>query len=250
MKISIHWVLRHGSRLALACASWCLLFAAPARAAELQVLHGHLPAIVARLAPVGSLAATQRLNLAIGLPLRNQEALTNLLHDLYDPASPQVHHYLTTVQFTELFGPTEEHCQAVIAFARRHGLTVTGVEPNHMLVNVSGTAADVGKALHVSMRLYRHPTENRTFYAPDVEPSLDLAVPVLHIGGLDSYVRPYPRSHLLKPLDAKASSTFKAGRARTAPTWEGFHLGVRPRHDPHRRGAKSWAVSGGRLLPQ
>jgi hypothetical protein len=28
------------------------------------------------------------------------------------------------------------------------------------------------------MRVYRHPTEARTFYAPDTEPSLDLAVPI------------------------------------------------------------------------
>ena len=45
------------------------------------------------------------------------------------------------------------------------------------------------------MHVYQHPTEARTFYAPDAEPSLDLAVPVLGISGLDNYALPRPRLH-------------------------------------------------------
>ena len=60
--------------------------------AERQALRGHVPEAVARLKlpALGRLPATNRLNLAIGLPLRNTNALTRLLHDLYDPASPQL----------------------------------------------------------------------------------------------------------------------------------------------------------------
>src|SRR5208337_864017 len=36
------------------------------------------------------------------------------------------------------------------------------------------------------------PTEAREFFAPSTEPSLDLAIPVLHIGGLDNFIRPRP----------------------------------------------------------
>ena len=45
--------------------------------AERQMLRGHVPAAVAKLnlRPVGRLPATNRLNLAIGLPLRNTNAL-------------------------------------------------------------------------------------------------------------------------------------------------------------------------------
>jgi uncharacterized repeat protein (TIGR01451 family) len=216
MKSPIKWVFTKCealARLTLPCAALLVFVTAPAGAAELQKLRGHVPAAVARLAPVGQLPGSQRLNLAIGLPLRNQEALTNLLHDLYDPTSPKYRQYLTTEQFAEQFGPTEEHYQAVIAFAKRNGLTVASTQPNRMLVNASGTAAEVEKALHLTLRVYNHPTENRTFYAPDVEPSLDLTVPVIHIGGLDSYIRPYPRSHKMKPVDPKVKPTFKAGSA-------------------------------------
>ena len=103
----------------------CLAFfgALPAQGAGLQKLHGHVPAVVAHLQPMGKFAGTNRLNLAIGLPLRNQAALTSLLHQIYDPASPNYHHYLTPEQFTAQFGPTEKDYEAVIAFAKANGLT-------------------------------------------------------------------------------------------------------------------------------
>jgi len=52
---------------------------------------------------------------------------------------------------------------------------------------MEGAVPDVEKALHVTIRTYRHPTENREFYAPDTEPWLDLSVPLLNITGLDNY---------------------------------------------------------------
>jgi subtilase family serine protease len=57
------------------------------------------------------------LNLAIGLPLRNQDGLELLLQQLSDPTSPNYQQYLTPEQFTEQFGPTEEDYKALIDFA-------------------------------------------------------------------------------------------------------------------------------------
>jgi subtilase family serine protease len=164
-----------------------------AHAAGTQKLHGHVPAAVARLQPVNSLSGSEHLHLAIGLPLRNQAMLTELLQRIYNPASPDYRHYLTPEQFAKMFGPTEQDYQAVVTFAKTHGLTVTGTHPNRMLLDVDGSVTDIEKAMHVKMHVYRHPKEARTFYAPDVEPSLDLAVQVLHISGLNNYALPHPR---------------------------------------------------------
>ena len=79
-------------------------------------------------------------------------------------------------------------------------LIVTGKHSNRTLVIVRGTVADMERTFHVTMNEYQHPTESRTFFAPDVEPSLDLAVPVLAVGGLDNYVIPHP---CLKPIAAR-----------------------------------------------
>jgi len=165
------------------------------------VLRGHIPEAVTELnlQPVGRLPSTNRLHVAIGLPLRNQDALGALIKQIYDPASPQYHQYLTPEQFTEKFGPTKDDYAAVMDFATANRLAVTTTFRNRALLDVEGTVADVEKVLHLTMRLYRHPTEARMFYAPDTEPSLDLAVSVLHVGGLDNYSIPCPNFRRKQP---------------------------------------------------
>ena len=128
---------------------------------------------------------------------------------LYDPADPNNRRYLTTEQFTERFGPTEADYQALVDFARSNGLTVTTMHPNRLVLSVAGKVADVQKTFHLTLRLYRHPAEAREFYAPDVEPSVDLGVPILDISGLDDYSLPRPNSKV-RPLGAPIS-TPKAG---------------------------------------
>ena len=192
-----------------------LIFGAiyPGVAAERQVLHGHVPAAVARfnLRPMGQPSPTKSLHLAIGLPLRNQEALTEFIQQLYNPASPQYHQYLTPEQFTERFGPTEQDYQKVIAFTKRNGLRVTGTSANRVLLDVSGSVVNIEKAFQVTLRTYWHPTENRTFYAPDVEPSVESGVPVLDISGLTDYGIPRPQSLLVVPQVNPAGVVPNAG---------------------------------------
>jgi subtilase family serine protease len=171
----------------------------PARAAGRQALRVELPAVVTNSPPVGRLPGTTNLDLAIGLPLRNQNALARLLQQLYDPASVNYHHFLTSDQFAEQFGPTEADYQAVIAYAEANGFKVTGTHPNRTILDVRGSVDVIEKALHVAMRTYQHPTESRTFYAPDAQPTLDLAVPLLGISGLNDYSLPRPRV-ITKPL--------------------------------------------------
>jgi len=141
---------------------------------------------------VGFLAPTERMNLAIMLPLRNQPELTALLGRLNDPTSPDYGHFLTVAQFTEQFGPTAQDYQAVVNFAKANGFTVNDTPPNRLIVDINGSVAQIEKAFHVVMTVYRHPTENRTFYSPDREPSFDLNVPVKRIAGLNNFSIPRP----------------------------------------------------------
>jgi uncharacterized repeat protein (TIGR01451 family) len=157
-----------------------------------QFLHDHVPAVVAHLTPQGLLPATNELHLAISLPLRNEDALNELLREIYDPASTNYHRYLTPEQFTQQFGPTEQDYQTVINFARTNGLTVTATYPNRVLVDVSGSVATVENAFQVRLHMYRHPTENRNFFAPDTEPSTVAGIPISHVSGLDNFVIPRP----------------------------------------------------------
>jgi hypothetical protein len=184
---------RRFSALALIAACW-MVSSLPAPAAQ-PVLNGHVPPITRQLTPIRRLDSATRLDLAIGLPLRNREQLTNLLQELYQPGNASFRHYLTPDQFASSFGPSQEDYQKVIDFATSHGLTVKRTHANRTLLDVAGSVADIEKAFHVHMLVYQHPVEARNFFAPDVEPSLDLDTPVLAISGLDNYVRPRPLIH-------------------------------------------------------
>ncbi|HEX4265905.1 MAG TPA: protease pro-enzyme activation domain-containing protein [Verrucomicrobiae bacterium] len=160
-----------------------------------QVLKGHIPRAARRLSPLGQLNAGYQMEVAIGLPLRNREQLTNLLADIYNPSSPNFHHFLKPDEFAASFAPSAEDYQSVIDFAKAHHLTVTRTHPNRTLVHVSGSVGDVENAFHVHLRTFKHPKEDRNFFAPDTEPSLDLKTPVLAVSGLDNFVRPRPHIH-------------------------------------------------------
>ncbi len=172
-----------------------LLFGIQGQAQELrQTLHSHVrPAVSSgEAALVGSLPPEQRMNLSIVLPLRNQSELAGLLKRLYDPSSPDYRHFLSVGQFTEQFGPTAEDYQAVVEFAQANGFTVSDRPANRMIVPISGTVAQIERAFHVRMNNYRHPTENRTFFSSDREPSLELNVPIAHVAGMNNYSIPRP----------------------------------------------------------
>jgi len=174
-----------------ACAVVFPLVPKPVQSQELQVLQTHIAAPAdAKL--IGRMPASQTLSLAISLPLRNEEQLDALLQQLYDPASPNYRRFLTVQQFTERFGPTLADYERVIGFAQSHGLKVTHTFANRLVVDVSGTVADVEQAFQVKMQIYRHPTENRTFYAPDVEPTVEVGLPVLSVEGLSTFNLPRP----------------------------------------------------------
>ena len=184
-----------------------------------QWLSGHVPAAIAQLPSLGRLPGTAQMDLIIALPLRNAGALTHLIQDLTDPTSPRYRRYLTPGQFAEQFGPTEQAYQALIAFSKANNFAVTQTHANRTLLNLRGAVADIERTLHVVLRTYRHPTEGRVFHAPDVEPSLDLSIPVLAVHGLDDYAVPHPADLRPMPQVPTAGATLQAGSAPGGNYW-------------------------------
>jgi subtilase family serine protease len=141
---------------------------------------------------VGRLPATQSMRLVFVLPLRNQDGLRNLLQELYDPSSPNYRHFLTVEEFTSRFGPTQEDYDAVIRFVESNGLRVVGTSRNRVNLDVRGSVSNIEQALHITLGVYRDSAENRTFFAPDREPTPSVGLQLWHITGLDNYSIPRP----------------------------------------------------------
>jgi len=176
--------------------------AVQAQSTSLLTRHTQDVVVMGEAQSLGRLPATQVINLDLMLALRHQPELENFIDELYDPSSPSYRHYVTVSQFTARFGPSREDYQAVVRFARQNGFKVVDSSArNRMIVQVSGSVATIERAFHVQMNLYQHPAENRTFYAPDREPSLDLPFQLWHISGLDNYSIPHTN---LKTLPKQA----------------------------------------------
>ncbi len=140
----------------------------------------------------GRLPGNQVLQLDLVLPLRDAAALSAFLADIYNPKSPNYHQFLTPTEFTARFGPTADDYDTVVRFAKTYGFEVVGGSRDGMLVQVKGSVSNIEAAFHVNMRSFKHPTENRNFFSPDHEPTLDLPFNLWHISGLDNYSIPRP----------------------------------------------------------
>jgi hypothetical protein len=186
---------------------------------DMKMLGGHVPEVISKLPPKGRLAATNELHLAIGLPLHDAAGLAVFLGQAYDPASPHFRQFLTPAEFTARFGPTEKDYEFVKEFARTNGLNITTTYANRLVLDVAGPVAAIEKAFHLTLRTYRHPTEERDFFSPDAEPTVDSALPVVDVEGLSDYWR--PRCRLCQPMRAPDSKP-KSG---SAPDGSGSYFG-------------------------
>src|ERR1700679_2318662 len=131
---------------------------------SLMTRHMRDAVSVGQAQSVGHLPATQTMRIDVVLALRHAPELANFVVEVNDPSSASYRHFVTPEQFTERFGPSQEDYDAVIRFAKANGLTVVGGSRDSFQVQMQGSVGAIEKAFHVSMNVYQHPTENRTFF--------------------------------------------------------------------------------------
>jgi subtilase family serine protease len=96
----------------------------------------------------------------------------------------------------------------VMAFAKASGFTLIAGSLDSRNIQLKGTVGQVEKAFHVTMGEYQHPTENRTFFAADREPSVDLPFALWHVTGLDNFSIP---QRMLEKRNSKLHSNVVKG---------------------------------------
>jgi len=176
----------------LSIASFVSAAVVQGRAQTMMTRHVREVVLNGQARPVGRLPGARIMQLDVVLPLRDQAGLDAFLVELHNSYSPNYNHYLTPAEFSERFGPTQEHYDALVQYVRGHGLAVVGGSRDGMEVQVKGPVSAIASAFHVNLLTYQHPTENRVFYGPDREPTVDLPFALWHISGLDNYSIPHP----------------------------------------------------------
>ena len=126
-----------------------------ARQNQRIVLSGQTVPLLKHAHLIGTASAQQKLDLSVGLQLRNQQELENLLSNMYNPRSSEYHHFLSTQMFANEFGPTVQQQQQVKDYLTSQGFTVIRVSPNGVLIDASATVAEVEAAFHIKINCNR-----------------------------------------------------------------------------------------------
>jgi subtilase family serine protease len=113
---------------------------------------------------------------------------------LHDPSSPDFHRWLSAVEIGERFGAARSDVDAVSAWLQDEGLVVDRVLPGRMVIDVSGSAANIGRAFGTSIHSFVVDGEPHVANASDI--SVPAAIAPMLAGPLSLHdFRPH-RRHL------------------------------------------------------
>jgi subtilase family serine protease len=110
------------------------------------------------------------LTVVVGLKLHNEEEFADLLNRLYDTNSLDYHRWITPTDFLTRFSPSQSDVDAVRQHLESHGLTVKTVSDNRVLVQTTGTVAQIEDAFAININVYKLGAE--THFSNDRNPSV------------------------------------------------------------------------------
>jgi kumamolisin len=146
---------------------------------------------------VRNAADDEQVDFSLSLPYPDQAGLDAFNEDLYNPASPNFHKFLSSQEFDTRFAPTQAQYDNLKSLARQYGFTITGERASHTLLDVSASAATVRSVFGTQMqhRINEDGKDYLTGASEAVEPFPMSAVGARAVG-LNSAP---PRPHLQNP---------------------------------------------------
>ncbi len=180
-------------------------------------IKGQTVPLISKAHLTGAASSQQKLDLSVGLQIRNQQELDVLLANQNNPHSSLYHHYLTPQQFAADFGPTAAQQQQVVDYLHSQGFAVSHLSSNGLLIDASADVAQVEAAFAVKINNYQ--IGARTFYANASAPTVPSTVSslIVSIGGLDNSTHMRPL-YSLKSTSSKKVAQGKHALAAYGPT--------------------------------
>lgn len=156
--------------------------AAAAPAGSTVVLGGEVVHNLSSFRDLGPVAASTPMT--VGVEMAGNTAARDAAYQaLFDPASPDYHHFYTPASFEAAFGVSQAEAQTVRAYAVRDGLRVVYSAPDGSYLELTGTTAQVESTFSVAEHTFRG-ADGGTFTANTAGPSVPAGVTA--VGGLTS----------------------------------------------------------------
>src|SRR6266478_1431555 len=124
-------------------------------------------------------------------------ALQEFLDELHTKGSPNFQHWLSAEEFGDRFGLAKPDLDAVTRWLQSHGFRVNVIYPSGMLIDFSGTAAQVRKAFQTEIHHLEVKGEKHVGNTSDPRIPAALAPVIAGVVSLHDF-RPHPMYHLRK----------------------------------------------------
>lgn len=144
------------------------------------------------------------------LILHGSGAAAQAIDDLHNPGSPNFHHWLTAAQFGDRYGAAQQDIDAVTAWLRAQGFAVNSIYPNRLVIDFSGTAAQVQSAFQTEVHYLNVNGKRHVGNMSDPEIPAALAQAVAGVVSLHDFSpRPMRKPHANFTLTA-SGATYQA----------------------------------------
>lgn len=132
---------------------------------------------------------------ALTLPLRDQAALDQEIKGMYDPKSPNFHHFLSVSEFENKYAPTAADYSSIKSFATASGLSIVGEPPGRTSIDVSANVATIRRVFRTQMH-WRQRNDGKQYLWADNEPVPPRALALM--GGNAAVLRQMPPESLIQ----------------------------------------------------
>src|SRR6266478_1865535 len=154
--------------------------------------------------PVANDFALEHMLLQLKRSPEQELALQQFIDELHTKGSPNFHHWLTAQEFGERFGLAKPDLDALTRWLESHGLSVNVVYPSGMLIDFSGSAAQVRKTFQTEIHRLEVKGEKHVGNISDPRIPAALAPVITGVVSLHDF-RAHPMYHLHQP---RAQFTF------------------------------------------
>lgn len=169
------------------------------------------PAVDAGVAP-----ATQNVQVTLVLKLRNEAALEDYIKQTVTPGSAHYQQFLTTSQFAQQYGATDNDIAQVQTYLQKQGLS-SQVLPSHLAIRTSGTLAQFNQLFQTSVHNYVSRESGRTFHKPAASLQIPSAIAnVVDVASGLSNERLYRSHHVSAPAFASLAKQSAKTQALSA----------------------------------
>jgi subtilase family serine protease len=157
--------------------------ALPIEDSSLVTLHGNThPYATAKFdqGAVDSSLTMHRMLLVLQRSPAQESTLEELLQEQQDKTSPNFHQWLTPEQFGAQFGPSQQDIQTISLWLQSHGFQVNSVAKGGILIDFTGTAAQVEQTFHTPIHKYE--VQGKQYYANSQDPQIPTALSAVVAG--------------------------------------------------------------------